>query len=70
MAIGIVKWFNASKGFGFLTPKDGSADIFVHVSSLERAKIYDLKEGQLVQYESAINKGRNSAVNLKLIGNE
>ncbi len=66
MAFGKVKWFNATKGFGFIQPEAGGADVFVHVSALERAGIADLKEGQRVSYELATNKGRESAANLKL----
>jgi cold shock protein len=51
MSTGTVKWFNAQKGFGFIAPDDGGADAFVHVSAVERAGIYDLREGQKVEYE-------------------
>lgn len=51
MTTGTVKWFNAQKGFGFIAPDDGGADAFVHVSAMERAGIYDLREGQKVEYE-------------------
>lgn len=67
MAIGKVKWFNTSKGFGFIQPDEGGSDIFVHASALERGGIASLAEGQRVSYERAINKGRTSAANLKLI---
>ena len=66
MAFGKVKWFNANKGFGFIQPEQGGADVFVHISALERAGISDLKEGQRVSYDLATNKGRESAANLKL----
>ena len=65
MANGMVKWFNASKGFGFIQPKDGGSDVFVHISALERAGITTLNEGQEVSYELATNKGKTSAVNIK-----
>jgi CspA family cold shock protein len=67
MALGKVKWFNTSKGFGFIQPDEGGSDVFVHASALERASIPALAEGQRVSYERAINKGRTSAANLKLV---
>jgi len=67
MATGKVKWFNASKGFGFVQPEEGGADVFVHISALERAGLTDLKEGQRISYELASNKGKTSAANIKLI---
>lgn len=67
MANGIVKWFNPTKGFGFIQPEQGGSDIFVHISALERTGIANLNEGQRVSYELATNKGRTSAVNIKLL---
>jgi CspA family cold shock protein len=67
MAKGTVKWFNATKGFGFIQPEDGSSDVFVHISALERAGLTGLKENQKVTYELATNKGRTSAADLRLI---
>jgi CspA family cold shock protein len=67
MANGIVKWFNPTKGFGFIQPEDGGADVFVHITALERAGIRQLNEGQRVSYELATEKGKTSAANLKLI---
>ncbi len=69
MAIGTVKWFNPTKGFGFIQPEDGAKDAFVHVSALEQAGIATLNEGQRVSYELRAGKnGKSSAENLKLVG--
>ena len=65
MAIGTVKWFNAQKGFGFIQPEDGSKDVFVHVSAVERSGLNGLNEGQKINYEIATERGRSAAVNLK-----
>lgn len=67
MATGTVKWFNPAKRFGFIKPDDGSNDVFVHISALEAAGIPMLDEGQRVEYDMAENKGKMSAVNLKLV---
>lgn len=67
MATGIVKWFNPNKGYGFIQPEQGGNDAFVHITALEQAGISTLREGQRVSYELATNKGKVSAVNLKLI---
>jgi CspA family cold shock protein len=68
VAMGTVKWFNASKGFGFITPNDGSKDVYVHVSALEQAGLAILQEGQKVQYELVKGKdGKTSAGNLKAL---
>ena len=63
MATGTVKWFNATKGFGFIQPDDGGKDVFVHISAVERAGLRDLNEGQKVAYEIVADKrtGRSSA---------
>ncbi len=63
---GTVKWFNPNKGYGFISPEDGSKDVFVHVSSLEKSGLRILSEGQNVSFEVATNKGKTSAVNIKL----
>jgi CspA family cold shock protein len=61
-----VKWFNPTKGFGFIQPDDGSKDVFVHISAVERAGLGTLKEGQKVQFDLARGKdGKTSADNLK-----
>lgn len=66
MTIGTVKWFNPAKGFGFIQPDDGSKDVFVHISAVERAGLGTLKEGQKVQFDLARGKdGKTSADNLK-----
>ncbi len=66
MATGIVKWFNPTKGFGFIQPDQGGSDVFVHISAVERAGLNSLNEGQRISYELATNKGKTSAANLKL----
>ena len=65
MANGTVKWFNATKGFGFIQPEDGGKDVFVHISAVERAGLRGLNEGQQVNYELQNERGRTAAVNLK-----
>lgn len=67
MTTGIVKWFNAAKGFGFIAPEDGGKDVFVHVSALERSDLGRLDEGQKLSFELErdAKSGRESAVNLK-----
>lgn len=66
MTTGTVKWFNPTKGFGFIQPDQGGADAFVHISALERAGLTTLNEGARVSYELATEKGKTSAVNLQL----
>jgi cold shock protein len=66
MATGTVKWFNAQKGFGFIQPEDGSKDVFVHISAVERAGIANLVEGQRISFDiEAGRQGKSSAVNLR-----
>jgi len=66
MASGKVKWFNAQKGYGFIQPSNGGADVFVHISAVERAGLDGLQEGQSLSYElEQGQRGRVSAVNLK-----
>jgi len=67
MAIGTVKWFNSQKGYGFIQPEDGSKDVFVHISAVERAGMGNLQEGQRLSFElERGNQGKTSAVNLEL----
>lgn len=66
MANGTVKWFNAQKGYGFIQPQDGSKDVFVHISAVERAGLGNLREGQRLSYEIERDaRGKTSAVNLR-----
>ena len=69
MATGTVKWFNGQKGFGFIEPSDGSKDVFVHISAVERAGLGGLAEGQKVQFELKTDKmrGKVSAENMSLV---
>jgi CspA family cold shock protein len=66
MAQGTVKWFNPTKGYGFIQPQGGGKDVFVHISAVERAGLSTLNEGQTVQYEIVSNRGKESAENLKV----
>ncbi len=65
MAIGTVKWFNPSKGFGFIQPENGSRDVFVHISAVERAGLGTLTEGQRVSYNVVEERGKQAAADLK-----
>jgi len=67
MATGTVKWFNATKGYGFIQPEDGSADVFVHISAVERAGMSSLNDGQKLSYDLVSDKrsGKVSADNLQ-----
>ncbi len=68
MTTGIVKWFNPTKGFGFIEPTDGSKDTFVHISAVERAGLNTLNEGQKVNYEIQPSRdGKSSAENLSIV---
>ena len=68
MSAGTVKWFNSTKGFGFIAPSDGGQDVFVHISAVERAGLRELNEGQKVSYEIVADKrtGKSSAGNLSV----
>ena len=68
MAIGTVKWFNTAKGYGFIQPEDGSKDVFVHISAVERSGIGNLREGQKLSFDlERGQQGKTSAVNLKAV---
>ena len=67
MAVGTVKWFNAQKGYGFIQPEDGSKDVFVHISAVERAGLSGLNEGQRVGFDIVQERGKSSAGNLKAL---
>jgi CspA family cold shock protein len=66
MQKGTVKWFNSTKGYGFIKPAEGDKDVFVHISAVEQAGLRALNEGQTVEYELVTNRGRTSAENLKV----
>jgi cold shock protein len=66
VAIGTVKWFNATKGYGFIQPDNGGKDVFVHISAVEKAGLSSLNEGAKLSYEVVANRGKESAENLRL----
>jgi CspA family cold shock protein len=71
MAKGTVKWFNAQKGYGFISPDDGGKDVFVHISAVERAGLSGLRDGQKVSFEQQTDqRGKQAATNLKALGPE
>ena len=65
MATGTVKWFNPTKGFGFIEPKDGGNDVFVHISAVEASSLNGLNEGDIIEFDVQEEKGKQSATNLK-----
>jgi CspA family cold shock protein len=67
MAIGTVKWFNATKGYGFIVPQDGGKDVFVHITAVQAAGLRGLNEGQRVSYEIVKERGKDSAANIRLV---
>ena len=68
MATGIVKWFNPTKGYGFIEPQDGSRDVFVHVSAVEKSGMDGLNEGQEIIFEIEEKNGKASAISLEISG--
>ena len=66
MASGTVKWFNATKGYGFITPDEGGKDVFVHITAVQAAGLQGLKDGQRVSYDLASERGKTAAANLKV----
>jgi CspA family cold shock protein len=67
MAKGTVKWFNPTKGYGFIQPAGGGKDVFVHISAIERAGLSSLNDGQAIEYEVVENRGKSSAVLVDLV---
>jgi CspA family cold shock protein len=63
---GTVKWFNPTKGYGFIAPQAGGKDVFVHISAVERAGLSSLNEGAVVEFDVVANRGKDSAENLKI----
>jgi CspA family cold shock protein len=66
MPTGTVKWFNPTKGYGFVVPDDGGKDVFVHISEVQKAGLNELAEGQKLDYELVSNRGKTSAGDLKV----
>ncbi len=66
MTTGTVKWFNATKGFGFITPDEGGKDVFVHITAVQAAGLQGLDDGQRVSYDLTDERGKTAAANLKL----
>ena len=67
MAQGTVKWFNPTKGYGFIAPEDGGKDVFVHITALQAAGLSDLEDNQKITYELTEDRGKQSATDLQLI---
>ena len=66
MANGTVKWFNTTKGYGFIMPQDGSKDVFVHITAVQAAGLRGLNEGQEVEFEVTVERGKQAATNIKV----
>ena len=67
MATGTVKWFNTTKGYGFIMPQEGGKDVFVHITAVQAAGLRGLSEGQQISYEVAMERGKATATNLKTV---
>jgi CspA family cold shock protein len=67
MATGTVKWFNTTKGFGFIAPQDGGNDVFVHITAVQAAGLRGLDEGQKVTFDVEMERGKSAAINLKAV---
>ncbi len=67
MAIGTVKWFNATKGYGFIVPQEGGKDVFVHITAVQAAGLNGLNDGQRVSYDVQMERGKAAATNLRLV---
>jgi CspA family cold shock protein len=67
MATGTVKWFNTTKGYGFIMPQDGTKDVFVHITAVQAAGLRGLNEGQKLTFEVAMERGKATATNLKAV---
>ena len=67
MASGTVKWFDETKGYGFIRPSDGGKDVFVHITAVQSAGLRGLNEGQKISYEVAMERGKAAAINLKTV---
>ena len=67
MAIGTVKWFNATKGYGFIVPQEGGKEVFVHITAVQKANLPGLNENQKVSYEVVMERGKAAAANLKAL---
>ena len=67
MQTGTIKWFNSTKGYGFIEPSDKSRDVFLHISALEQAGIKNIDSGQRISFETVTQKGKLSATNIKLL---
>lgn len=67
MAVGVVKWYNPHKGYGFIQPEQGGQDIFVHATAVQRAGLQTLNEGQRVSYDVVTNRGKTAAANIRVL---